>query len=621
MLSQSKIKQSIQQIPFFFEGLTLLAVMIFLGQAFYYAHTSPVSMDEGTYLMKGLLYLRGDYYPFQDYGPWVNKMPFSFLIPGIAQIVFGPGLRTGRYFSIFLSLLTMLFLYITIHQLVGKKWATLALWVMAISPMWISFYVHATTQPIVACMLMAAVYLILGDKKPLWQVVLSGILTAMVVLTRQNMAPVVLFTPIFAFWQHGKRAGWFASIALVLTLFIVHVIYYPKIFSIWADMIPFSIPLLDQFSPQLGIILSKPPIQHSNSLRFTIFLEGFRFYFLPLVGLVFTWLLWKDEDRSHGMILRRAVVSLSLLVISLWGVHIYGALGNDYCPFCYSGYISFFAPVVLLLVLISMDGWRKKPGQASSVVVVMLVLFFSIAIGYSVRLSLRWLLDLPVPRISNGQILPGASQLWGILSFGSGASYTLLKDLIPTLMCLLVGLLTVISGFVIVRFNKSKTSGAYTTAIIFLILGAILLPMEFFGKGNYSLNCPADVIARTEEVGAQIVTVVKPNSLVYWENDLSPLPLLYLNNVRIFPPQLNHGYSFFLQGDPDILAKNGFWSNELAQRWIEQADYALLAEPYTRKWLKSPIFLSRYDEVNFTSQTDPCDKKNGSPIHIFRRKD
>ncbi|MEI7989766.1 MAG: glycosyltransferase family 39 protein [Chloroflexota bacterium] len=620
MLSQSNLRQSIQKFPYFYEGLAIIAIVIFLGQAFYYAHTNPVSMDEGTYLMKGLLFLRGDYYPFQDYGPWVNKMPLSFLILGIVQLFFGAGLRSGRYFSIFLSLLTVVFLYITVYRLIGKKWATAALWLIAISPMWISLYMHATTQPLIACVLMAAICLILGDEVPLWQVILSGVMTATVVLIRQNMAPVVFFTPIFAFWHHGKRAGWFASLSILLTLGIVHASYYPRIFSIWADMIPFSVPILNQFSPQLGIVSTNPPIQHSNLLRFLIFTEGFRFYFFSFVGLVLSLVLWKGDYSSRGTYLRRVVISLSWIVVLLWGIHLYGAVGNDYCPFCYSGYLAFFAPVVLLLSLISLTGWNKNPGFLRSAAVVCLVLFFSVSIGYSIRVSLRWLLDLPVPRISHGQILPGASKVWSLLSSALGIPHALLDDLIPPLICLLGGFMVVIIGFTIARFNKSKTGGAYYTAIIFLVLGSVLLPMEFFGKGNYSLKCSADIIVRTEEVGTKIASIVKPASLVYWENDLSPLPLLYINKVRVFPPQLNHWYGYFQKGDADILSKYGFWNNELAQRWIKQADYALLAEPYTRKWSRQPGFLTQYDEVNFTLPTDPCDNENGSPIHIFRRK-
>lgn len=77
------------------------AVLIFFTQAFSMARSFDVTMDEGTYLLKGFLYLKGDYTPFEDYGLWTNKMPLAFYIPGLAQYLFLPGLQTGGIFPFF----------------------------------------------------------------------------------------------------------------------------------------------------------------------------------------------------------------------------------------------------------------------------------------------------------------------------------------------------------------------------------------------------------------------------------------------------------------------------------------------------------------------------------------
>jgi 4-amino-4-deoxy-L-arabinose transferase-like glycosyltransferase len=618
MAELSKLRRLIQRIPYLTEALALLATLVFLGIAFRFAHTAGVTMDEGTYLMKGLLFARGDFRPFQDYGPWTNKMPLSFLIPGAAEMLFGAGLRTGRYFSIFLSLFTMFFLYLTVRRLAGKGWAIIALWVIAINPVWIAFYVHASTQPIIACLLMAMLALILGNERPLWQVILAGVIAALVVLTRQNMAPVLLFVPVYAFWQHGNRAGWLASIAMLLTFFVGHIVYYPRILAIWSDMLPFSMPILDQFSPKLEGAKVIPPFQRSFFEKFTIFLEGFRYYFLPLVGLVFAWLLWKNEHNPRGMTLRRVVISLSLLVVILWAIHIYGALGANFCPFCYSGYISFFSPAILLLVVVTMGGWSKHPGQLRSALAVLLVLVFATIIGYSAHPALKWLLTLPVPRLRNGQILSGRSELWYLLTNKFGVSYETLTYLLPALAGLLMGMFALVIGVFYARFHRDKIGSAYIAVVIFLALGTVLLfPIEILG--SYSLRCGMDVIARTEVVGKQLASEVPPKSLVYWENDLSPLPLLYIERVRIFPPQLNHWYSYFTGGNPDTLAKSGFWNAELAQRWMQEADFMMLAKPYVDRWYANAEFRAIYDEVDYTLPSDPCDRSNGTPIYIFRK--
>ena len=72
------------------------------------ARTKTSFLDEGLYVYKGCLFANGAICPFADYGVWTNHAILSFLIPGYIQKWFGPGLDTGRYFMIFLSLLTLL---------------------------------------------------------------------------------------------------------------------------------------------------------------------------------------------------------------------------------------------------------------------------------------------------------------------------------------------------------------------------------------------------------------------------------------------------------------------------------------------------------------------------------
>ena len=86
------------------EALAIMGGILYAAQSWAYARTQLSILDEGAYLLKGYLFATGKYTPFQEYGPWSNHMPFSFLIPGYAQVIFGPGLRTGRYFAIALGL-------------------------------------------------------------------------------------------------------------------------------------------------------------------------------------------------------------------------------------------------------------------------------------------------------------------------------------------------------------------------------------------------------------------------------------------------------------------------------------------------------------------------------------
>ena len=143
----------IASIPWIAEAVAFLGGILYLFQAIKFATVQVSILDEGAYLYKGYLFATGQTTPFQDYGAWGNHMPFSFLIPGYVQTIFGPGLRTGRYFSITLALIMLLGLWIVSRRLGGRWWAMSAIWVVALTPMYSRIYSSAYSQILIACLL------------------------------------------------------------------------------------------------------------------------------------------------------------------------------------------------------------------------------------------------------------------------------------------------------------------------------------------------------------------------------------------------------------------------------------------------------------------------------------
>ena len=94
--------------PWLAKVLAIVGGVVYSIQSLFYARILPTILDEGAYLIKGYLFATGRYIPYGDYGPWMNHMPLSFLIPGYVQAWFGPGIRTGRYFSIVLGVLMLI---------------------------------------------------------------------------------------------------------------------------------------------------------------------------------------------------------------------------------------------------------------------------------------------------------------------------------------------------------------------------------------------------------------------------------------------------------------------------------------------------------------------------------
>jgi hypothetical protein len=129
--------------------------------------------------------------------------------------------------------------------------------------------------------------------------------------------------------------------------------------------------------------------------------------------------------------------------------------------------------------------------------------------------------------------------------------------------------------------------------------------------------CGWDVIASHEQIGQQLAEQVPAGSLVYWQNDLSPLPLLYMPGITIYPAQLNHFFNFRDGGDASFLVRYGYWNEALQRQWLVEADYALISDLYVVKMVEDGIITKQLTEIGVTPPTVPC--RNRSLIHIFRR--
>lgn len=621
--SLQTLMRKIESLPLAAEILAVLAGFLAAYQGFTFAHTQNVTMDEGTYLMKGLLFVEGVYQPFQDFGPLTNKMPLAFYIPGLAQAWFGPGLRTGRYFSIALMLLMLLGLWIVTRRLSERWWAAGVVWAVAANAANLTYYSLATSQVIIICLMVWMFTLSLGEQRRLWETTLAALLAALAVLTRQNMAPLVPLVVLFIFWQHGRKAGLFALLTSAAALLLVHAIFWPNILEIWSPWVPGFIKSIinSLVDASMGGGKSTSRIGYDWLPRIDVFFEGFRFNFLALMGSVCAWICWprkRDWDSPSDF---RAGVFLSVTLIILWAAHLWAALFKDYCLYCYSGYLAFFSIIGLVLTALTFRYWRRARGLWRQLLAGAWVLIASTGIGYSAFHELApFVMNLPVPRMRNMRILPGTTRLWQLLSNKFGWTADFLQQVLPTAAGLAFGAaLLAVCVLVFFRLRRRKTSMQPGLAALFIMigLGTLLTPIKVFGGGKYAIICGWDVIASHEAAGEHLAKLIKPGSLVYWQNDVSPLPLLYIPGVRVFTPQLNHWYTYLEGGDAQKVYKNGYWNAELAAQWKTEADYLLIADKYIGKAYQSEEFVQQFDELAPSPAVMPCQGR--SIIHIFQR--
>ncbi|MBL8101536.1 MAG: glycosyltransferase family 39 protein [Anaerolineales bacterium] len=595
-----------------------VGAFLYLIQAVVYAHTTVSSLDEGSYLIKGIFYWRGVYEPFEPYGPLTNKAPFAFLIPGLAEYLFGPGLRTGRYFSIFLGLMTVLGVWITARRWAGKWMAAGVVWVFALSPMIIKLHARTVSEVVIACMLAWMCVLVLDEERPLWQIILGSVLAAMAVLTRQNMVLILPLLVFYVFWQHGRQKGIWSLAAASIVFIAVHAYYWPNILAIWAPWLPDSLtPFLNAFRlPKDAIPIWDPSIDFWN--RMNAFFQGIRYHFIMLVGSMIVLIFWAPRSDWKSVPAMRAAVFLASSYFILFAMHAWAALASQYesysCVFCFSNYLTFFDPLGLLLfVIVLSTAWQASSSRIKQGLAVTLMVVVSVGIGFSLFENVgSGLLNLPVPRMREGQILPGTTALVDILKYRFDLELPVIKRLISSAIGFMVAVGILLFSYLIWR--RTKSGFAHITINSYLIAGLLLSPV--LNLGESSLNCRRDMILAHEELGAYLSAVIPPNSLVYWDGGNAFTPMVYVPHARIFPTQINDGYTYRIGGDPEILHRHSHWNSELNEEWKDSADVFIIEAKRFSTW-KDYLTSQAFEEYAPPPAAPTC--YEGGELRIFHR--
>ena len=595
-----------------------VGAILYLIQAIIYAHTTVSSLDEGSYLIKGMFYLNGVYKPFEPYGPLTNKAPFAFLIPGFAEYLFGAGLRTGRYFSIFLGLLTILGVWITARRWTNNWLAAFTVWVFALSPMIIKLHARAVSEVIIACILAWICVLILDIERPLWQIILATALSAVAVFTRQNMAPILPFLIIYTFWQHGKQKGIWAFVTGSFFFLTFHIFYWPRVMTIWAPWLPENLtPFLNPFRiPTDSVPIWDPNIDFWN--RLNSFFQGIRYHFIPLLGGIFGLILLPPRANWKSAPAMRAAVFLAVSYFILAAMHGWAAIASQYesysCVFCFSNYLGFFDPLGILFFVISFAyAWNQNPNRVAQIFSVLVVLAVATGVGYSLFEQVgNGLLNLPiVPRVRSGGV--GFIAIVDALTQGLNISLVQVKRWISSSLGFLVGFAVLLATFFVWK-RTQKSNFALTLVNLFLITGVVLSPILHLGESK--LDCNTDIIRDHEELGTYLASIIPAGSLVYWDGGNAYTPMIYVPEARIFPPQINDGYTFHIGGDPDVLYYFSHWNAELDARWRAEADVFIIEAKRYANW-KDFLTPQEFQEFAKPSVSPSC--VEGAELRIFQR--
>ena len=609
-------------------ALAFLGVVLYSVQAWVYAHIQTSFVDEGGYLKLGDLYMRGILRPFQDYGPPRWYAPLSYLIPGQIEKWFGASLLTGRYFSAFCGIVMLVPLWLIARRLGGKWWGVAIIWSIALTPISIQIYSLALSQALVACLLAWSLFFVLGEKRPLWQIVAGSILSGLVVMTRQNLLPLAPLLVAYVFWQHGKKAGWWALAGSFLPILVIHIIYWPNILQLWAIWLPTSLtPFLNPFRFPAADLVSATGA--SLSARLLSFLLGFRFHYFTMLGFIVCLFLWPRRGDWKSQTNKRAAYFLATLFIVLTLLHAWATFfasnQADQCTFCFTPYLSFFDITALLLIIASFSSWRKKLSKTVQAGLVVFVLLFSSGLGYATYDRFGpWLLSIKFPAFTRGldprQWVPFIT-LWDILANKFHLDYWTCRLYVPIVAALILGIILLILAIVVYKaLLKKKQASEYSFGALFLLaslgLGIWLSPLM---GGTYRQDgiCQADIPQTYKQIGATLSSIIPAGSQVYWEAKTA-VPLLYAPEIRIYNPQVYGLFSFRMGGDSEQLEKNGLWNDELARQWRADADFIVTEANWYQIYRPGgDLDTTQFEEFQ-TAPTNPCDPY--SYLLIYKRK-
>jgi 4-amino-4-deoxy-L-arabinose transferase-like glycosyltransferase len=610
--------------PWLAEILAILAVGWFLFQALNNVQHLKTVEDEGQYLVKGYAFATGECRPFQDDGFWNNQMPLAFLVPGMAQRIFGRGLDAGRYFSAGLGLGVLLGMWILGKRLRGRWGGAFAVAALALNPITAQYFAAAVSQPLVALLLTWMLVLGLGEDRKPWQTSGAAVLGGLLLMTRINLAPLLALYIVLVFWQHGKKAGWYALSVGAGTVLLGHALFWPGILRIWAYWLPgASLLVPERFLAPANIPLWNPEVPALS--RLLSLASVLRYHFLALAGFLASLALWPKRMDWKSRDEFKMAVFLAASFGLLFAMHAWATLGKNYCVFCLAPYTAFFSSLAILLVLLTFPYWgQQQLSHWRTLAIAAAILVLAAGIGFATfEESGNDLIALKVP------VLDPQAEGWltkrrvrAIINDYRFVDPAILRRALPTTAGALVGLGVLLAAAIVKGTGAGRKKAFGSTALLaFLVTGSLLMPTWLMGQGGGEATCEEDVPGNYARMGEELSAVIPPGASVYLKSK-SALPLVYLEGVRYFPPQVNGIYTYYLDGKTEELQRYGFWNRELDERWMRQADFVVIDERIFSQVSAEPRFHARpdpalYEEILRTRPQEACDP--ASVVGVYRR--
>jgi hypothetical protein len=279
--------------------------------------------------------------------------------------------------------------------------------------------------------------------------------------------------------------------------------------------------------------------------------------------------------------------------------------------------MSFFAPagVVLLALILRYLPGERPAAHAWLVLLFVVALAALLGLGAYGRIG-DGLARLRLPHLSawlDGDFSAGYP-LWDVLNVRFGLRFEWTRKLLPAAAGLLAGLAIAGLGLRLGR-NSGGASAAMARAL--LLAGILLSPTPILGNGFQSYDCGQDTLAGYEQVGRELAGIITGPQQVYWRGGKSIVPLLYVPEAAVYPPQINGDYTLYGLDDSDLLLKFGLWNEALSDRLLAEADTVLIEAAAYRGELRDSVDAAGLVAVGRTPAPYTC--RPDAEILVFRQ--
>jgi hypothetical protein len=314
----------------------------------------------------------------------------------------------------------------------------------------------------------------------------------------------------------------------------------------------------------------------------------------------------------------RAAVFLSVLLVVLLAAHMQASLFGEYCVSCILLYVGYFDFIGFLLLVVAYRFLVRNLAAFRRVLVLAWIPVIILSIG-SITYE-----DLSSTFARNMIERLDRVYLWNALLNVTGLPHLLLfRSTFVWMISILMVLLFALGLLWTRRFYANRQAWLGRVGFIglnaLLILGLILSPTKALGKGNDFFDCGgSNVLASYERAGEYLRSVIPPGSQVYWDGRMDSI-FLYLPDVKIYPPQLNHSHSYFVGGDADELLRAGLWNDVLAKQWLAEADYVMIEAGVKQDWVMQILDSDKYIKLKPAPKTEKC--RWQSSILVYKRAD